>query len=282
MRADELRVLFLGCGDLGTGAAHRLCVSGFRVAVVELAAPLAVRRRVAFAEAARGAAVTVEGVACIRVPPDALGATAVPGTVPLCVAPIEAAVAAFEPHAVVDARMTKRPIEVEFPAGLFRVALGPGHAAGADCDAVVETLRGPELGRVVWHGAAQPDTGAPGAVGGETTRRVLRAPAAGRLRLRVGIGDRVESGQTVADVDGRPVESVLGGLVRGLLADGDRVEAGQKLGDVDPRPHAPPPDRISDKSRRVGDGVLTALAAHFGIALPADLRDSVDEPPTGC
>ena len=60
-------VLFIGCGDLGTGGAHTLARAGFPVVLVELAQPQAVRRRVSFAEAARAGAVQVEGLHCRRV-----------------------------------------------------------------------------------------------------------------------------------------------------------------------------------------------------------------------
>ena len=144
-------------------------------------------------------------------------------------------------------------------ARLFRIALGPGHVAGEDCDAVIETLRGPELGTVLWKGAACADTGEPGEVGGETTGRVLRAPAAGILRLRIAPGAQVRAGDVVGEVASIPLRAAIDGMMRGLLADGDRVQEGQKLGDIDPRPAPPPLDCISDKATAVGAGVLTAL-----------------------
>jgi xanthine dehydrogenase accessory factor len=266
MHAADLRVLFLGCGDLGTGAAHALYRAGVALAIVELASPTAVRRRVAFAEAARLGEVEVEGVRCRRVELSTLQRTPAE-FVPLCVAPVDAVLTEFAPHAFVDARVTKRPLELQLPSGLFRIALGPGHIAGDDCDAVIETLRGPDLGRVIWQGQAAPDTGVPGELGGETALRVLHAPAGGRLALHVQIGARVAAGAQVANVDGVPVRTAIAGLVRGLLADGVTVVAGQKLGDVDPRPDPPPADRITDKAHAIGAGVRTALATRFGIAL---------------
>lgn len=261
----DIRVLFLGCGDLGTGAAHRLFDVGFRVAVLELPVPLAVRRRVAFAEAARRGEVEVEGVVCRRVELAGLRHAWPSDAVPLVVGDVEPALGALGPHAVVDARMQKRPSALPPHPGRFVVALGPGHTAGVDCDAVVETERGPDLGRVLWTGSAAADTGVPAELGGASAARVLRAPAAGVLRARVGIGDRVRAGDVVGDVGGMPVVSAIGGLVRGFLADGDRVHAEQKLGDVDPRPSAPSPDRISDKARAVGDGVLRAIRRAFDL-----------------
>jgi xanthine dehydrogenase accessory factor len=189
--------------------------------------------------------------------------------VTLTLASIEAAVEVFAPHAVVDARMAKRLLPPPLPRSLLRIALGPGHTAGDDCDAVVETLRGPSLGAVLWRGAATADTGQPGGVGGETTGRVLRAPVAGTLRLTVQPGSRVRAGEAVGNVAGTPVRAAITGMVRGLLADGDAVLAGQKLGDIDPRAEPPPLDSISDKARVIGEGVLTALREGLrGASLP--------------
>ena len=57
------------------------------------------------------------------------------------------------------------------------IALGPGFFAGKDAHWVIETNRGHNLGRLILEGAADPDTGVPGTIGGETVRRVIRAPA---------------------------------------------------------------------------------------------------------
>ncbi len=92
----------------------------------------------------------------------------------------------------------------------------------------------------------EPDTGVPGDVGGESARRVLRAPADGIFRSVRAIGDRVRAGEVVAYVDDTPVLSRLDGVLRGLLHDGLTVRAGVKVGDVDPGPSLPiaSPSRI--------------------------------------
>ena len=275
-RREESRplVLCIGCGDLGTGAAHALVRAGFPVVIVEKARPLAVRRRVAFSEAARSGEVVVEGIVCQRTKLDALRRGGAwrrdrrGHAIPLVVVPVSRALAALRPSIVVDARMTKKQA-LDLPASSFRVALGPGHRAGIDCDVVVETLRGPRLGRVLWRGGAAPDTGVPGEVGGATRERLLRSPSAGRLRVLAGIGTPVQRGQVVARVGTRAIRARIGGIVRGMLRDGEGVRAGQKLGDIDPRPRQPPVDRISDKARAIGQGVLEAVRAHRTLAVPS-------------
>jgi xanthine dehydrogenase accessory factor len=88
---------------------------------------------------------------------------------------------------------------------------------------------------------------------------VLRAPAAGTLTALQHIGDPVSAGQTVADVDGRPVVSALSGVLRGILHDGLLVHPGMKVGDVDPRGIRDYCFTISDKALSVGGGVLEAI-----------------------
>lgn len=268
---SDLRVVLVGCGDLGTGVAHRLFVAGFPVVALELERPLAVRRLAAFAEAARTGRVVVEGVPCRLT---SLGEVMLGGWerhfVPLVVEPVERALAALSPAIVVDARLAKGRERPVTRAAAFVVVLGPGYVAGRDCDAVIETWRGPTLGHVVWSGETRLDTGHPATLAGAAEERVLRAPIEGLLRVLRGIGARIECGDVVARVESDPGEAAevrarVGGVLRGLLAEGDPVAAGQKLGDVEPRPDAPAPDRISDKARAVGDGVLRAILERFQI-----------------
>ena len=128
---------------------------------------------------------------------------------------------------------------------------------------MIETKRGHALGRVIWQGAALPNTGTPGIVAGKGGERVLRAPADGAARWRVAIGDRVAADRLLGDVANRPVHAPFAGVVRGLIADGTNVRAGLKIGDVDPRGDPAACATISDKARRSGGGVLEAVLVHL-------------------
>ena len=270
MNLDSLVVL-RGGGDLGTGVAHRLVRAGYRVVVLESAAPRAVRRRVAFAEAVFGGEVTVEGVTARKI--DVSEARAVlaggreqPGDgrggapyVPVVVDPDGACIKDLKPAVVVDARMAKRNPGTRRDDAPLTVALGPGFVAGRDVDLVVETKRGHSLGSVIEEGAALPNTGVPGRVGGATARRLLRSPADGEFSSSRSIGDIVVEGDEVASVAGKPVMAAVDGIVRGLIADGLPVREGEKVGDVDPRGGEIDPGAISDKARAVGGAVLEAL-----------------------
>jgi xanthine dehydrogenase accessory factor len=141
------------------------------------------------------------------------------------------------------------------------IALGPGFVAGTDCHAVVETNRGHNLGRVIWDGSAEPDTGQPEAVQGFKGERVLRAPRAGIFNGELEIGELAAQGQVIATVDGEPIQAPFAGVVRGLIHAGLRVTAGLKVGDLDPRGVREHCFTISDKARAVGGGVLEAVLA---------------------
>jgi xanthine dehydrogenase accessory factor len=108
-------------------------------------------------------------------------------------------------------------------------------------------------------GAAEPDTGVPGEVGGFSAERVLRSVKKGVFRAECSIGDRVSKGTVVAVVDDLPVIAQISGTVRGLLRDGIVVKRAMKVGDIDPRGRREHCFTISDKARAIGGGVLEAI-----------------------
>lgn len=249
-----------GGGDLGTGVAWRLARCGFRVLVTEAPQPTAIRRTVAFASAVYEGSITVDGITARRVEDEA-GIRAVweADEIPVVVDPGAEWVRRLNHPVVVDAIMAKRNTGTRITDAPIVVALGPGFVAGVDCHAVVETSRGHHLGRVILEGSAEPDTGIPGEVGGESARRVLRAPVAGVFRGVRAIGDRVRAGEVVAYVEDTPIVSQLDGVLRGLLHDGLTVQPRMKVGDVDPRTVVAHCFTISDKALAIGGGVLEAI-----------------------
>jgi xanthine dehydrogenase accessory factor len=264
-------VLIRGGGELASAAARLLFLAGFPVAVLEREAPLAVRRRVCFAEAVFSATAAVEETAGRLVPRSGIRAAwQAGGFVPVAIDPDGASLAELEPEAVVDGRMAKRALDTQIDQAAIVVGLGPGFMAGVNVHAVVETQRGASLGRVIWRGPAEPDTSVPSPVGGHAESRVLRAPRGGVFRGRCRIGDLVRTGEPVGEVDATPVSAPIAGLLRGLLADGVQVRAGMKVGDVDPRGRQVDPSLLSDKGRAVAAGVLEAiLLGRMGLAASA-------------
>lgn len=255
-------VMVRGGGDLGTGAAARLWHAGFPVAVSEVPEPLAVRLGVALAAAVWEGKVQIEDLrARIVFSAQGLREAWDQGEVPVAVDPSAGLAKEIEFLAVIDARMTKRGGDGPVPPHPLVIGLGPGFAAGWDCHAVVETQRGHDLGRVYWSGGAQGDTGLPDSVEGHGSDRVLRAPVGGGMRGVKRIGDWVDEGEVIAQVEDRDVRAPFAGVLRGLLHDGVRVPQGTKIGDLDSRSIREHCFSISDKARAVGGGVLEALLA---------------------
>ena len=285
---DDLLVLIKGAGDLATGVAWRLHRCGIPVVMTELPLPLTVRRAVAFAQAVYDEEHEVEDVTARKAlaadVPDVLDA----GEVPVLVDEEMEAIDELAPSVVVDAVVAKVNTGTTLECAEFVAALGPGFEAGVDCHAVIETNRGPNLGRAIWEGAAEDDTGTPGAIRTSPTgqesgdgsdagpaedvaaERVLRAPVAGRFQPLACIGDRVEKGAPYgAVVQALGGETTLlapfSGVLRGLIHESVALEPGLKIGDIDPRGEPAHAFRISDKSLAVGGGVLEAfLHWHFG------------------
>lgn len=259
----EARVLVRGGGDLASGSILRLARAGWQVLLVELPHPLSVRRTVSFSQAVYDGEVRVEDVTARRVDHLA-GAQQVwqAGAVPVLIDPDAAARHEFQPQVILDARMRKRPPELGKEAAPLVIGLGPGFQAGLDCHAVIETNRGPFLGRVIWEGTAEADTGLPEGVGGMAAERVLRAPLDGVLRAVAQIGDRLHAGDLIAEVEGLAISAPFTGVLRGLAQNGLAVRAGEKVGDLDPRNDPRLCWLVSDKALAVGGGVLEAVLAY--------------------
>lgn len=249
-----------GAGDIATAIALRLVRCGFGVAMTEIANPVTVRRTVAFSEAVRLEKAQVEGVVALRARNVAHArALLAEGAVPVLVDPAFTHVGELAPDVVVDAILAKRNLGTSLDMAPVVIGVGPGFAAGIDCHAVVETMRGHTLGRVYYEGSALPNTAVPGLVGGFAGERVLRSPAVGTFRGVATIGEHVEAGQVVAYVGDVPVTATITGVLRGLLADGVRATRGLKCGDVDPRDDAAYCNLVSDKGLAVAGGVLEAI-----------------------
>ena len=120
------------------------------------------------------------------------------------------------------------------------------------------------MGRVLYQGSAQPNTGIPGLIGGFAGERVLRAPADGVFRMLLDIGAEVRAGDVAAEVAGVPMVCTLDGVLRGILPDGTPVRKGMKAGDIDPRCKLEHCYCASDKALAVGGGVLEALLCLSG------------------
>lgn len=253
-------ILIKGAGDLASGVAVRLAHCGFPIVMTDLLHPTSIRRTVCFSEAILKGSYTVEDVTAERADsPDGIGSILARGNIAVLASPTPETLLSLKPDAVVDGILAKRNLGTKITDAPVVIALGPGFTAGVDCHAVIETMRGHNLGRVILEGPAEPNTGIPGNIGGFTTERVLRASKDGVFHEIRHIGDMVTVGETVADVDGEPIHAPLSGVIRGMLPSGTPVHTGMKSGDIDPRPVLEHCYTVSDKARAIGGGVLEAI-----------------------
>lgn len=262
--------LIRGAGDIASGAAMRLWRCGIDVVMTDLARPTAIRRTVAFSDAIVHGETTVEGLRAVRAENAAEAKKLLrEGSLPVLTDPECACREELAPDALVDAILAKRNLGTKIDDAPIVVGVGPGFTAGEDCRAVIETMRGHTLGRVIYSGSAIPNTNVPGLIGGFADERVLRAPADGTFRSVRRIGDLVKAGDVAGYVSGEPMVCTIDGVLRGLIADGIPVRKGMKSGDVDPRGNVENCYTVSDKATAVGGGVLEAIL-HLSGALLED------------
>jgi len=273
------RIVVRGAGELGSAVAIRLAKEGLpRIVMVERPFPKAVRRNVCFSEAVFEGAKTVEGVTARHVmllsEIDRLHEL---GDLAITSQPLAELLETWPADVIVDAAMQRANASLTKSSARLVVALGSGHFPGRDCHAVVETVRGPHLGRVLSGGHSLPPA-PPAEIMGFSEERVIKAQRHGIFRTNKEIGQRVEQGEKIGFVvllferadlfKGVPVDSEypvvarIGGVIRGLLRDGVPVEPGDKIGDIDPRGLTDDLHHVSDKAHRVAEGVLEAIVLH--------------------
>jgi xanthine dehydrogenase accessory factor len=258
----ENRVVVRGAGEMASGVIWQLVTSGYEVIALERPDPCFVRRYVCYAEAFYAERATIENVTAALVQSVDEAVKAVSNKlIPLLVDPEARRLADLSPLAVIDGRMLKENIDSSRDMAPVVIGLGPGFVAGQNCHAAVETNRGDDLGRVLYAGHTQRDTGTPSAVNGFTHQRVLRSPGDGKFTSHCRITDMVKVGQGVGEVAGLPIVSEIDGMIRGMLHNGLYVCSGQKVGDVDPRANREDCFRISTKAHTIGRGVLEALTS---------------------
>ena len=261
----ENLVIVRGGGDIATGTIYKLFQCGFRVLILETENPSAIRRNVAFSEAVYNGTQTVEGLTCTlaKTLEEAVSLLE-EEKLAMLIDPVGECIGQLRPMAVVDGILAKKNLGTHKAMAPITVALGPGFTAGEDVDAVIETMRGHSLGRVIYEGEAIKNTGIPGVIAGFSKERVLHSPAAGVMRNVKKITDTVGKGETIALIETKEgdilVVATIDGLLRGLIRDGYPVTKGFKIADIDPRlQEYENCFTISDKARCIAGGVVEAI-----------------------
>jgi len=261
---NNILVIIRGGGDLATGVAVRLFWAGFSVIILEIEHPTVIRLPVSFARAVYEGEAIIEGIEAVLISSweEAEKITKL-NKVPVLVEPKGSCIKKLSPTVLVDAILAKRNLGTRKDQAPLVIGLGPGFTAGEDVDVVIETKREHNLGRVIYHGQAAPDTGVPGEVRGESKRRLLRAPVEGKIIPLYKIGDLVKTEDVIAEVEGVPLKAEISGVLRGLIYPKSWVTKGMKVGDIDPRGIREYCFTVSDKARSLGGAVLEAICAYL-------------------
>jgi xanthine dehydrogenase accessory factor len=263
-KLNDLVILIRGAGEMATGVAHRLASCHFKVCMTETSNPQAVRREVTFSEAIFDHEKEVEGVTAKKIDSTHhIFQAWKEGKIPILIDPETKVKDFLKPDVLIDATLAKKNLGIKITDAPLVIGLGPGFHAGKDVHLVIETNRGHDLGRIISNGEAEPNTGIPGAIGGYTEERVIRAPKAGNFKSLKKIGDGVKADEKVGIIENIAVRSRIAGVIRGLLRDGTEVWKGMKLGDIDPRGIKAHCYTISDKARTISGGILQAILEHF-------------------
>lgn len=261
---NHILVIIRGGGDLATGVSVRLFRAGFPVMILEIDHPTVIRLPVSFARAVYEGKVIVEDVEAVLIPSWKKAEDIIEkGKIPVLIDQEGSCIEKLSPIVIVDAILAKRNLGTRIDQAPLVIGLGPGFTAGEDVNVVIETKRGHNLGRVYYQGQAVPDTGVPGEVGGESKRRLLRAPAEGKIIPLHKIGDLVKAGEIIAEVEGVPLKTEISGVLRGLIYPQSWVARGMKVGDIDPRGIREFCFTVSDKARSLGGAVLEAICAYL-------------------
>lgn len=253
-------VVIRGGGDIATGISHKLYRSGFKVLILEIEKPTMVRRTVSFASAVFDCETVVEGVKSVK----AYTTKDIydiwnNNQIPVIVDPKCEIIDEIKIDILVDATLSKRNLGMNIKMAPITIGVGPGFDAGQDVDVVVETSRGHDLGKLIFKGYAEADTGIPGKILGYGKERVLRAPCHGIINNLSDIGDTIKKDQIVAYVGEEPVKATIDGILRGIIINDSKVKKGLKIADIDPREIKEYCFTISDKARSVAGGVLEAI-----------------------
>jgi xanthine dehydrogenase accessory factor len=247
-------------GDVASGTIKRLHEAGFKVIVLEIENPTAIRRTVSYSQCVFDGEITIEDTtARLCKTLDEVDDAHFKGEIPVVIDSSGEFIDIVKPKIVIDAILAKKNLGTKKSMADIVIGLGPGFEAGLDVDAIIETNRGHDLGRVIYEGKPQANTGSPGNIGGYTIERVIYSPDNGEIKVHSDIGSLIEKDAVVATVGGKEVRTRIKGVVRGMIANGTSVFNGMKIGDVDPRNEVRHCYGISDKARAVGGGVLEAI-----------------------
>ena len=260
-------VIVRGGGELASGTIHALYRAGFKVLVLEQKEPSATRRRVAFSEAMYRGESKVERIVCHKAKNLIEAKERLKkGELVMLEDPEACCVKELKPQVLVDAILSHTTNGTTRDMAEHTIALGPGFCAGRDVDVVVETMRGHNLGRLIYEGysARSQDIFSSTVGASANMEHLIFAPEEGTVDLLSTISLMVKKDEPLARLhttDDRTIEikATIDGVLRGALHKGSWVKKDQKIADIHPTMGQEECFTISDKARCVAGSVLEAV-----------------------
>lgn len=254
-------IIIRGGGDIASGVIQKFHRSGFKVIVLEAEKPSFIRRKICYGEAVYEGEMFLEGSRAILAKNIfEVEEIIKKNHIAVLIDQTGDKIKKLKPLAVVDAILAKKNLGTKMEMAPITIGLGPGFEAGKDVNAVIETMRGHDLGRLIFKGKTQENTGIPGIINGYGKERVIYSKVSGVVRNKKNIGDLIKRNEVLGYIGEIEIKSPIAGVIRGLIRDGYKVPKGFKIGDVDPRLE----ERkncftISDKARNIGGSALEAF-----------------------
>lgn len=254
-------IVIRGGGDIASGVIQKFHRSGFKVIVLEIEKPSFIRRKICYGEAVYEGEMFLEGSKAILAQ-NIFEAEEIIKNNQIAILIDQAGniIKKLKPLAVIDAILAKKNLGTNTGMAPITIGLGPGFEAGKDVNIAIETMRGHDLGRLIFKGKTQENTGIPGIIEGYGKERVIYSKVSGVIKNTKKIGDLIKKNEVLGYIGEIEIKSPLTGIIRGLIRDGYRVPKGFKIGDVDPRLEEKKNCfTISDKARNIGGSALEAF-----------------------
>lgn len=262
----EKIILVRGAGDVATGIIQKLWRAGFKILVLDKKLPSSIRRSVSLGQCMYDGEASVEDMVSKRIH-DVEEAYEAWNEMKIPVLDDEKgeSIAKIKPMVLVDAILAKKNLGTNRDMAPITIGVGPGFSAPEDVDVVVETNRGHDLGRLIFNGEAEKNTGIPGVIAGVSKDRVIYSNSEGVFKPLKKIGDLVKKDEIIGEILEKnqtksSVKSKIEGVLRGVIQEGYAVKEDFKIADVDPRiSEVKNCFTISDKARSIGGAVLEAV-----------------------
>lgn len=256
-----------GGGELATASAIYLHLAGFRVLILETKDPTSTRREVSFADAARDGKKTVARVTCYLAKNVKEAEKRLKNNeVVMLIDKDCKCLDELKPKVLLDGILAHENKGTKKGMADYVMALGPGFCAGKDVDAVIEVMRGHDLGSIIYEGYSYRDQGklslvdAGGAIG-----EIIYAEESGTFVGLLNISEKVKKGDLLGRIEAtdgrdREIRASADGVLRGVARTGVWVDKGRKVIEINPQMSREECFTLTDKARCVAGAVLLAVS----------------------